>query len=73
MNQLIDGTRYRTTHSGIVLLKGKRELHLLGNSVNQIAKARQLMANYSFNKLYSKARRAPNMSNVRFLRIKGQV
>ena len=48
---------YRKTTNGAVLTKGKRELHILFKSVNQGKKAREVIANNSFNKLFTKGKK----------------
>ena len=69
MNKLTDGTRYRYCDRGLVAVRGKRELHLLGTSATHTAKARHMLATHSFNALYQAAHQAPGMKNVRYLKV----
>ena len=48
---------YRSTPSGSVLIKGKRQLYLLHKSVNQSNKAKDIIAKNSFNKLFNKGKK----------------
>ena len=48
---------YRQNNYGVVLTKGKRELHILCRSVNQCKKAKEIIAKNSFNKLFTKGRK----------------
>ena len=59
MNIRANGTTIRSTPAGIVATRGARELHLIGTSVNQIDKARQLLADHSFDKLFKAAMSTP--------------
>ena len=59
---------YRTVNNGAILTKGKRELYLLFKSVSQGNKARQTVADNSFNKLFTKGRKVKALgSNVSYL------
>lgn len=69
MNKLKDGTEYRDVANGIVAVRGKRELYLLGTSVNQMKKARELLANNSFNVLFKKGKLSPQSKNVAYIKI----
>ena len=61
---------YRENNTGAVLTKGKRELYLTFKSVNQGKKAREVVANNSFNALFKKGRKisalGSNVSHLRF-------
>lgn len=68
--KLTNGTTYRSTPAGLVLMRGKRELHLLGTSVSQQEKARALVVDHSFAQLFARARRTPATGrSVAYLRI----
>ena len=61
---------YRTQFNGAVLSKGKRNVYLIFKTSNQGKKARQLVANNSFNKLFQKGRKVKTLgSNVSYIRI----
>jgi len=60
---------YRQNNNGIVLTKGKRELHLLCRSVNQCKKAKETISKNSFNKLFTKGRKVRVLgSNVAYIK-----
>ena len=62
---------YRSNNYGIILTKGKRELHVLGRSVNQVKKAKEIISKNSFNKLFTKARKVRVLGpNVAYIKIK---
>lgn len=67
---LENGTRIRNTPAGMVATRGKRELHLLGTSVDATLRSRELLAGYTFNTLFARAHRAPGQRNVAFLKMK---
>ncbi len=69
MNRMVDGTQYRDSAAGIVAVRGKRELHLLGNSVAEGERAKALLAAHSFDRLFRAARRAPHSRNVAYMRM----
>lgn len=69
MNKLTNGTEYRETPAGVIAVKGKRELHLLGTSVAASEKARALLSSSSFNSLFSAAKKAPFSRNVAYIKI----
>ena len=62
--------KVRQNNNGMVVTKGKRELHLLCRSVNQCKKAKEALAKDSFNKLFTKARKVrvlgPNVAYLSF-------
>jgi len=66
-NKLFDKDKkimiYRETPNGAVITKGKRELYLIFKSVNAGKKARQLIADNSFNKLFTKGRKLKTLGN----------
>lgn len=61
---------YRTNNLGIILTKGKRNVYLLFKSVNAGKKARQLIADKSFNQIFSKGKKIAlignNTSHIKF-------
>lgn len=63
MNRLNNGTLYRQTLTGYVLERGGRELYITAKSVNAGEKARKLIANISFDKLFKQAKRVPLFTN----------
>ena len=65
----INGTAVRDTPAGIVAVRGARELHMLGTSAAQSARAREMLAAESFDRLYRAAHPAPRMPRVRFVRV----
>lgn len=69
MNKLTDGTQYEKTYAGYTLHRGKRTLFFAGvYSVNDEAKAKELIATKSFNELFSKAKQYPGLNhNVRYI------
>ena len=63
--------KVRQNNNGMVVTKGKRELHLLCRSVNQCKKAKETLAKNSFNKLFTRARKVRVLgSNVAYLSFK---
>lgn len=48
-----NGTEYRTTETGYILKKGKREIYINAKSVLAGQKARDLIGNKSFNQIFS--------------------
>lgn len=48
---------YRANEQGAIITKGRRALYLIFKSVNQGKKARSLITNNSFNKLFTKGRK----------------
>ena len=69
MNKMINGTEWRETQGGIVAVRGKRELHLLGTSVDALCRARDILASHSFDSLFRRARKAPHSRNIAFARV----
>lgn len=64
------GTTIRDTPAGMIATKGKRELHLLGTSVDQTKRARHLLATRSFNQLFQAGRSYGSTGrNVRAIRL----
>jgi hypothetical protein len=61
MNRLIDGSRYRSTPTGILWKKGNRELYLVAKSVTGSDNAKKAMEKYSFNYLHYRAKRVGAM------------
>lgn len=49
--------QYRSTPSGAVLTKGKRQVYLVFGSVNQSKKAKEVVSKNSFNKLFIKGKK----------------
>ena len=61
---------YRENNTGAVLTKGKREIYLIFKTFNQGKKARLLVANNSFNKLFTKGKKMKTLgSNVSYIKI----
>lgn len=52
MNRLIDGTQWRETPTGLLLVRGKRELYITARSVEQVRQARRLITTHSFDRLF---------------------
>ena len=74
MGRLLDKDKkvmmYRENNQGAILIKGKRELHILFKSVIQGKKAREIIANNSFNKLFVKGKKIKALgSNTAYLKI----
>ena len=71
--KLSDGTFVREAPAGLLAIKGERELHLLGTSVDAIQRSRVLLAEHGFDGVYRCARRAPRPigPRVRFLKLSG--
>ncbi|MDE2020164.1 MAG: hypothetical protein KGJ13_07515 [Patescibacteria group bacterium] len=69
MLKLNDGTTYRENDNGIVLMHGKRTLHILCQSVDQLTKARDMITKTSFNALFNKGKAAPKMKNIAYFRV----
>ena len=69
MNKLTNGTEYRATPTGIVAIKGKRELFIIGTSAEQSTQAKRLLATVSFNKLCNAGHKAPGSKNVYYLKL----
>jgi hypothetical protein len=69
MNKLSNGTEYRSTPAGLIVVRGKRELHLLGTSAAQSERARTLLSSVSFNRLFTAARKSPASRNVAFIKV----
>ena len=68
MHTIINGTEIRENHRGMVLTRGKRELHILGTSVSQVERARKLAAMQSFNRLFTSAPSSP-IRNTRAIKL----
>jgi len=68
MNVMTNGTRWRETAAGIVAVRGKRELYLLGTSTEGMRKARALLAEHSFDALFRRAARHPIGRNAAYIR-----
>lgn len=63
-------TTFRNTPAGIVAIRGNRELHLLGTSVAATTKSRQLLAGYSFDRLFRAGRTAGAAGpKVRYIKV----
>jgi hypothetical protein len=68
MNKLTNGTQYRTTPNGYIVTRGKRSLYINGTSVANTKQAQHLIANNSFNSLFSTAAPiSPLGRNTRFI------
>lgn len=68
MNKLISGTEYRALETGYVLRRGKREVYINAKSVDQGKKAREIIAKYSFNKIFMAGKKMGALGdNVRVL------
>ena len=65
-------TFVRNGPCGLILTRGKRELHLLGTSVEQVKRARAMAAAESFDALFKRARRAPHSRNVAFIKVSSE-
>ena len=60
---------YRTNQTGAVLTKGKRELYLNFKSAEAGRKAREMVAKYSFNQLFTKGTKLRQLgSNVSYIK-----
>lgn len=62
-------TTYRNTPAGIIAVRGKRELHMLGTSVAQTQAARHLLATTSFDRLFKAARKSPGQKNSAYVKV----
>ncbi len=62
--------KFRSTPSGAVLTKGKREVFLTFSSVNESKKAKEVVAKNSFDKLFRKGKKikvlGSNVSHINF-------
>lgn len=67
MTTLTNGTSYRATMTGYVLRKGNRELYINAKSVNAGDKARNIIANMSFNQIFNQTKK---ISGINYLIIK---
>jgi len=67
MTKLIDNDGrimdYRVNNLGAILMKGKRQVYLLFRSVNAGNEARKLIAENSFNKLFTKGKKVNLLGN----------
>lgn len=62
---------YRSTPSGAVLVKGKRQVFLTFKSVNQSKKAKEVVSKNSFNKLFTRGKKIRQLgSNISHIEIK---
>lgn len=70
MNKLNNGTEYRKTNEGYFLQKGKRQIFIIAKSAESGNKARELIANTSFNQIFIKGRiiniLGKNISSIKF-------
>ena len=64
MNKMTNGTRWRETPTGILAVRGKRELYLLGTSVAAMELARNLLAHVSFDRLCKAGFKCGAMKNT---------
>lgn len=64
MNKLMNGTQYRAIVNGYVLVRGKREIYIIAKSVEQGDKAKNLIANVSFDKMFKKGKRINAFGNL---------
>jgi len=63
--------KYRSTPSGAVLTKGKKDLYILFASVNESERAKKLIANNSFNTLFKKGKSLKTLGkNVAYIDLK---
>lgn len=61
---------YRVNQQGSVLTKGKRSVYIIFKSVNQGIRARSLVANNSFNKLFTKGKKIKLLgSNSSYIKV----
>jgi len=73
MAKLIDKNKklinYRTNNQGVVLNKGNRQVYVLFKSVSAGEKARNLIGNNSFDKLFRKGKKIKTLgSNVSYIK-----
>lgn len=66
---LPDGTQFRTTPAGYLLVRGKREVYITAKSVTAGEKARTLMTTRSFNSLFQAGRTAPGNRNAAHIKL----
>lgn len=66
---MTDGSQWREAPAGLIVWRGNRELHLLGNSVDARNRAKRLIADHSFDKLFKRGRSAPGMKNVAYIKL----
>ncbi|MFE6511619.1 hypothetical protein ACFVBP_28410 [Nocardioides sp. NPDC057764] len=69
MNRLTDGTQWRSTPVGYLLVRGKREIYISARSVAQDEIARRLIATRSFNQLFKAGRRVAGIKNTAHITI----
>lgn len=62
-------TAARKTPAGTIAIRGNRELHLLGNSVEQQARINKALASHSFDRLFKAAKPSPGQRNVRYIKV----
>ena len=67
MNKLTNGTQYRATNTGYIVTRGGRTLYINAKSAQASQKARELIANVSFNKLHARTLKA---GGINYLAIK---
>lgn len=67
---MTNGTTVRETPGGLCLVRGQREVHLLGTSATQAARARRLATSISFDRLFKPGRTAGAAGrNVRYVQV----
>jgi hypothetical protein len=62
-NKLTEGTQYRQTNEGYVLIKGNRQVFIIAKSVIAGQKAKNMIANNSFDKLFKKGKKISTLGN----------
>lgn len=72
MLKLTNGTTVRDTPSGLIAIRGKRELHMLYKTAKAGKRARELLATKSFDALF-KAGKATRLTgpSIRYIRFNG--
>jgi hypothetical protein len=69
-NKLNDGTEYRTTNEGYILIKGKRQIYIIAKSVVAGQEAKNIIASNSFDKLFKKGKKIAALgSNVSYIKL----
>lgn len=68
-HKMADGTCWKPVAAGIVLVRGHRQLFIIAKSVDQMKRAKSLMAVNSFDKLYKAGKRA-ELSYTRVIHIR---
>lgn len=62
------GTTIRSTGTGMIAVRGKRELYFIGTSVTKTERAKSLLAAHSFDRLFKAGKSAGAAGrNVRYI------